>query len=65
LIYHLIQEYLARDSLYKLLAEKYQLLPAWAAAEIEALLPKKQQARLLDLKAGRPVLVAHRVTYSA
>lgn len=61
----LLQDDLARGSLYNLLAEKYNRLPTWADAEIEACLPSKEQARLLDLKAGTPVLVAHRVTYAA
>ena len=61
----LLQEDLAIGSLYRLLAERYDRLPTWADAEIEAVLPTKEQARLLKLKAGTPVLVAHRVTYSA
>jgi GntR family transcriptional regulator len=61
----LLQEDLAGGSLYTLLVEKYHRLPTWADAEIEALLPTKEQARLLGLRMGTPVLVAHRVTYSA
>ncbi len=61
----LLQDDLAGGSLYTLLAEKYNRIPTWADAEIEACLPTKEQARLLGLKAGTPVLVAHRVTYSA
>ena len=61
----LLQDDLAGGSLYTLLAEKYNRVPTWADAEIEACLPTKEQARLLGLKAGTPVLVAHRVTYSA
>jgi GntR family transcriptional regulator len=61
----LLDEDLASGSLYTLLAEKYQRVPTWADAEIEAVVPTKEQARLLALKAGTPVLVAHRVTYSA
>jgi GntR family transcriptional regulator len=61
----LLQEDLTNGSLYTLLAEKYKRVPTWADAEIEAVLPTKEQARLLELKAGTPVLVAHRVTYSA
>jgi GntR family transcriptional regulator len=61
----LLQEDLASGSLYTLLAEKYNQVPTWADAEIEADMPTKEQARLLALKAGTPVLVAHRVTYSA
>jgi GntR family transcriptional regulator len=61
----LLQEDLAGGSLYILLAEKYHHVPTWADAEIEALVPTADQARLLGLKAGTPVLAAHRVTYSA
>jgi GntR family transcriptional regulator len=61
----LLQEDLAVNSLYALLAEKYNRVPTWADAEIEAVVPEKEQARLLKLKAGTPVLVAHRVTYAA
>jgi GntR family transcriptional regulator len=61
----LLQEDLGSGSLYTLLAGKYHHVPTWADAEIEAVLPTKEQACLLDLKAGTPVLVAHRVTYSA
>jgi GntR family transcriptional regulator len=61
----LLQEDLTLNSLYALLAEKYNRVPTWADAEIEAVVPDKEQARLLKLKAGTPVLVAHRVTYAA
>ena len=61
----LLQEDLAGGSLYSLLAEKYNRVPTWADAEIEAVMPEKEQVRLLKLKAGTPVLVAHRVTYAA
>jgi GntR family transcriptional regulator len=61
----LLKEDLASGSLYTLLAEKYNRVPTWADAEIEADMPTKEQARLLSSKAGTPVLVAHRVTYSA
>jgi GntR family transcriptional regulator len=61
----LLQQDLANSSLYTLLAEKYNRVPTWADAEIEAVLPTKEQARLLEMKTGTPVLVAHRVTYAA
>jgi GntR family transcriptional regulator len=61
----LLQEELAATSLYTLLAEKYNRIPTWADAEMEACTATREQARLLDLKPGTPVLVAHRVTYSA
>ena len=61
----LLEEDLGSGSLYTILTEKYNLVPTWADAEIEAVVPNKEEARLLNLKAGMPVLVAHRVTYSA
>ncbi len=61
----LLQEDLAVGSLYTILAEKYNRVPTWADAEIEACVTTREQARLLNLKAGTPVLVAHRVTYAA
>jgi GntR family transcriptional regulator len=61
----LLQEDLSGGSLYNILAEKYHRVPTWADAEIEAVMPTKEQARLLILKTGTPVLVAHRVTYAA
>ena len=61
----LLQEDLALNSLYAVLAEKYNRVPTWADAEIEAVVPDKEQARLLKLMAGTPVLVARRVTYAA
>jgi len=61
----LLNEDLGSGSLYTLLAEKYNLVLTWADAEIEACVPTKVEARLLNLKAGTPVLVAHRITYAA
>jgi GntR family transcriptional regulator len=61
----LLQEDLGCGSLYTILAEKYNRVPTWADAEIEACLPTKESARLLAQKTGTPVLVAHRVTYAA
>ena len=61
----LLQADLAGGSLYTLLAEKYNRVPTWADAEIEAVVPTREQVRLLQLKTGTPVLVAHRVTYAA
>ncbi len=37
----LLQEDLAGNSLYTLLAEKYNRVPTWADAEIEAVMPDK------------------------
>jgi GntR family transcriptional regulator len=61
----LVNEELNNQSLYVILTEKYQLVPTWADAEIEATMATKEEADLLELKAGEPVLTARRVTFSA
>ncbi len=61
----LLHEDLAGGSLYTVLMEKYQVLPTWADAEIEAAAASREEALLLKLKTGTPVLAARRVTYAA
>ncbi len=61
----LVNEDMNIHSLYTVLAEKYQLVPTWADAEIEAAMANKEEAFLLKLKIGKPVLIARRITYSA
>lgn len=61
----LISEDLNNQSLYAVLKEKYQIVPTWADAEIEARAATKEEAFLLTIKVGKPVLSARRVTYSA
>jgi len=61
----LLQEDMSGGSLYSILMEKYQVVPTWADAEIEAATATKEEALLLKLKAAQPVLAARRVTYSA
>ncbi len=61
----LIKEDLNNTSLYAILGEKYQLVPTWADAEFEARTANKEEAFLLELPAGKPVLSARRVTFSA
>jgi len=61
----LLQEDLGGGSLYATLTEKYNIVPTWADAEIEAVAITKKDALILNLKTGTPVLVAHRVTYTA
>ncbi len=60
----LLQEDMASGSLYTILMEKYQLIPTWADAEIEAAAASREEALLLKLKFGTPVLTARRVTYA-
>lgn len=52
-------------SLYTALAENYQSVPTWADAEIEARSATKEEAALLSIDVGTPVLAAQRVTFTA
>lgn len=61
----LINEDLNNASLYAILREKFQIVPTWADAEIEATAATREEAALLKLVVGKPVLIAHRVTFSA
>jgi len=61
----LINENLNNHSLYAVLREKYKIVPTWADAEIEARAATKEEAFLMKMKAGQPVLSARRVTFSA
>lgn len=60
----LINDDLNNQSLYAILTEKYKIVPTWADAEIEARAATKEEAFLLNLKVGKPVLSARRVTFS-
>ncbi len=59
-----LHEDFSNQSLYTVLIEKYQIIPTWADAEIEASLPTKENANLLKISNGMPVLIAHRITFS-
>ncbi len=61
----IINEDLNNQSLYAVLKDKYNMVPTWADAEIEARVATKEEASLLKLKVGKPVLSARRVTFSA
>jgi len=61
----LLSENLNNNSLYAILREKYKIVPTWADAEIEATAAAKEEAFLLKLKVGKPVLAASRVTFAA
>ena len=56
-------EDLERGSLYAVLRRRYGLRPTWAEGIIEAAPADQQQAGVLDLKPGEPVLSIWRVTY--
>ncbi len=62
---NLLKEDFTRESLYTVLMEKYQIIPTWADAEIEAGAASRQEAALLKLRTGQPVLMARRLTFAA
>lgn len=61
----LLEEDLAQNSLYSIFSEKYKKTPTWADAEMEATSANVEEAKLLFLEVGKPVLKARRVTFSA
>jgi GntR family transcriptional regulator len=61
----LVNENMNDKSLYSILAEKYQIAPTWADAEIEAREATKDEASLLKLGKKKFVLEARRVTFAA
>jgi GntR family transcriptional regulator len=54
----------SNHSLYAVMREKYNLFPAWADAEIFAAQATAEEANNLGMRAGFPVLVADRLTYT-
>jgi GntR family transcriptional regulator len=56
---------LSEGSLYEILQNHFGVMPSWADSEIEAREATREEARLLKLKADRPVLAARRVTFAA
>ena len=61
----LIQEDMANSSLYEILQSKFGITPTWADSEIEAREATREEATLLKMKAGHPVLAARRITFAA
>ena len=51
-------------SLYSVLREDYDIHPAWTEAELEALPATAEEARLLQIEKGDPVLIVRGITYS-
>jgi len=52
------------QSLYSVLREEYDMHPALTEAELEALPTTAEEARLLHLEKGDPVLIVRGITYS-
>ena len=57
-------EPLANQSLFSVLKQKYSVYPAWTEAVVEASAALPEEARLLSLKPGEPVLVVRGLTFS-
>jgi GntR family transcriptional regulator len=57
-------EDLAYQSLFKILREKYGVIPTWSEAEIEATSASPEEADFLNCQPGAPLLCANRLTYS-
>lgn len=55
---------LHNQSLYSVLREQYFIHPAWTEAELEALPATAEEARLLQIEKGDPVLIVRGITYS-
>lgn len=52
------------QSLFTVLRTKYYVHPAWTEVEMEALPATAEAARLLEIKAGEPVMVVRGVTFT-
>jgi GntR family transcriptional regulator len=61
---HLMGEDLEHQSLYQILLQKYGQPPREADQELEARLATEEEARLLKINKGDPVLHIHRTTYT-
>lgn len=55
---------LTNRSLFEVLREKYYIYPAWTEAAVEAAAALAEEARLLNLKQGEPVLVVTGLTFT-
>ncbi|MCL4560691.1 MAG: GntR family transcriptional regulator, partial [Chloroflexi bacterium] len=60
----LIQVDFSDNSLYSILQERYGIYPAWADAELIATSATPEEAALLGMQIGAPVLSAERLTYT-
>ena len=55
---------LTDKSLFAILREQYYIYPTWTEAEMEALAATTEEADLLDIEPGDPVLVVRGLTYT-
>lgn len=59
------EEDFAAQSLFTVLRNRFGVSPTWADAELQSRDATRQEALLLKLKAGNPVLEARRTTFAA
>jgi GntR family transcriptional regulator len=57
-------ENLENRSLFEVLRQKYYIYPAWTEAAVEASSATPEQARLLEIKTGEPVLMVRGLTFT-
>ena len=57
-------QYDLSGSLYQILADHYQVYPAWADAEIQSTSATTEIAQALRMRSGEPVLTAYRLSYT-
>lgn len=57
-------ESLTNESLFAILKQKYGVHPAWTEAVVEASAALPEEATLLGMKVGEPVLVVRGITFS-
>ncbi len=59
----LLEEDLAKNSLYQLLTHSYEVIPTRAEQQVEAALCNQHEQTWLQIPAGAPVLRNTRITY--
>jgi GntR family transcriptional regulator len=62
-VHQLLDEDFENDSLYRILSEKYDVVPTRAEQQMEAALCNQRWQKLLELQAGAPVLAMRRITF--
>ena len=62
-VQELLEEDFENDSLYRILSEKYDVVPTRAEQQMEATLCSQRWQEMLELQAGAPVLEMRRTTF--
>ncbi len=63
-VHQLLEEDFENDSLYRILSEKYDVVPTRAEQQMEAALCSQRWQELLELQAGAPVLEIRRIAFN-